>query len=333
MANRIVGLDLLRSCAILFVIAGHFSMNTGFQETTFEGPTMFIHGMLRSFFGMGVPLFIMLTGYLNSGKEVSTRYYKSSIRVLASYLIFSVITILFRKYYLGDVDSWGYWVHQVLSYSAIPYGWYIEMWIGLFLLTPFLNILYRNIPTQEQKLLLQGILFLMTSVPDLTNRYGMHLTPDFWATCYPLFFYFAGSFIREYQPRVSKIWGGVAILGFCLINPLFNLLFVKDHSMIHITGGPWGVFGTAIAVLFFLMCYQWNTEAAGIRKILVSISKLSLDMYLCCYIFDALLYPIFQNWLRWNTAREAGIYFPIIVPALFLCSYTIAWLKKKIFRF
>lgn len=73
---RFAGLDLIRSCAILFVIAGHFSLNTGFQKAIFEGPSMFIQGTMKFFFNMGVPLFLLLTGYLNSGKEITPQYYR-----------------------------------------------------------------------------------------------------------------------------------------------------------------------------------------------------------------------------------------------------------------
>lgn len=78
----------------------------------------------------------MLTGYLNANKAPSRKYYKGCIRVLFAYLLFSFITILFRKYYLSEDLSWTQWILKILDYSAIPYAWYIEMWIGLFLLTP-----------------------------------------------------------------------------------------------------------------------------------------------------------------------------------------------------
>lgn len=147
------------------------------------------------------------------------------------------------------------------------------MWIGLFLLTPFLNILYRHIPNQKQKLVLLGTLFLITALPDWTNRYGLHLVPEFWVNCFPLFFYFAGAYIREYQPSISKIWGGVAIFGFCLLNPLFNTFFVKNHSMIQIAGDPSGIFGSVISILFFLIYYTWNTNCLPAKKMLAGISK------------------------------------------------------------
>lgn len=67
---RLSGLDLIRSCAILFVIAGHFFMNTGFQKAIFEGPSMFIQGTAKFFFGMGVPLFLLLTGFLTPKKRL-----------------------------------------------------------------------------------------------------------------------------------------------------------------------------------------------------------------------------------------------------------------------
>lgn len=308
-------------------------MNTGFPSTTFEGASMFIQGTMKFFFGIGVPLFLLLTGYLNSGKQISPQYYKGGIRVIASYLIFSIITILFRKYGLGEEVSWMEWGHQILSFSAIPYGWYIEMWIGLFLLTPFLNILYHHIPNKKQKLILLGTLFLMTSLPEFMNRYNLHLIPGFWVTCFPLFFYVAGAYIREYQPVIPKIWGWTSILGICLIAPVFNILFIKNHSMLSITGTPSGVFGSIISILFFMMYYTWNTNALPVRKALECVSKVSLDMYLCCYIFDALLYPIFKDLWKWDGPSQAGWYFPLIVPTLFLCSFLTAWTKEKIFRF
>lgn len=330
--SRVHGLDLIRSLAIFSVIAGHFFMNTGFQNVEFGGVSMFIQGCAKFFFGIGVPLFLMLTGYLQGKKEANTRYYKGALRVLGSYAVFSLVTILFRIYYLGEQGSALQWGHKVLNFSSIPYGWYIEMWIGLFLLVPFLNILWQHIPSQRLKLVLLGSLYVMTALPDMTNRYGMHLTPGFWKDCYPLLFFFAGAYIREYgMPlRKSYLLGGGCVL--CLINPVFNVLFVRGHSMIQVAGGPWGMFGSLLAIAVFALLHQWDTRREWLRTMLGSISKLSLDMYLCCWIFDALWYPIFKE--RWyENQGQFGLFFFAIVPLLFACSYATAWVKVKLLRF
>lgn len=292
---------------------------------------MFIQALFNPLFQTGVPLFLLLTGYLNSNKIVSKRYYKGCVRVLVAYLFFSIITILFRKYYLHEDLSWLKWILKIFDFSAIPYAWYIEMWIGLFLLTPFLNMMYKAIPSQRQKQILILTLYVMTALPDLFNRYGLHLAPGFWASCYPLTFFFAGSYIHEYRPRVDswKLW--LIMLLLCMINPVFNVLFVHNHTLIQIAGGPWGVFGTVVAIAFFLLFYQTDFKSPVLRKRLTKISLLSLDMYLCCYIFDALVYPYFMD--RYFVSQsQFGIYFFIIVPILFAGSSVMAWAKDILFR-
>ena len=248
---------MIRSCAILFVIAGHFfSLHTAFKTSTFEGTSLFIQATISFLFYTGVSLFLLLTGYLNTNKSINKKYYKGGVRVIISYLLFSLITIIFRKYYLHESLSWIQWGLKVLDFSAIPYGWYIEMWIGLFLLTPFLNLLYKAIPDQKQKLILVGTLYIMTALPDLLNRYGVHLVPGFWQQCFPLTFYFIGAYIHEYKPTIRKGWAWMIILGICLINPIFNLIFIHNHTLVQICGNSNGVFGIPIAVLFFLLFYQ-----------------------------------------------------------------------------
>lgn len=326
--SRNIGLDLIRSLAILCVICGHFFMNTHFNSTVFSGASMFLQAAFKFLFGIGVPLFVILTGYLNNSKTASKHYYMGVFRILATYLVFSIITILFRHYYLGETQSWLRWGLDVLAFSAIPYAWYIEMWIGLFLLIPFLNILYKALSGKRQKLLLISTLYLMTAAPDMCNRYGVHLVPGFWKDLWPLFFYFSGCYIREYQPRIPRLCIIVGILSIILVNPVFNVLFIHNRTLIHIAGGPWGMLGMPLALLAFLALYKWDSAKSYVRLPLTTISLVSLEMYLCCYMVDAFYYPI---WLKkWFTNQsDFGIHFFTIVPVLFLSCFIIAFVYHK----
>ena len=51
------------------------------------------------------------------------------------------------------------------------------------------------------------------------------------------------------------------ILGICLINPIFNLIFIHNHTLVQICGSSNGVFGIPIAVLFFLLFYQLDIHS------------------------------------------------------------------------
>ena len=74
--KRLPGLDIVRSLAILFVVAQHFNLNTEFRQTVFDGTNLFFQGMCASIFFVAVPLFLLLTGYLNINKQLTIGYYR-----------------------------------------------------------------------------------------------------------------------------------------------------------------------------------------------------------------------------------------------------------------
>ena len=77
--KRITGLDIVRAVAILFVISVHFLLNTNFyQMPQKDGYGMIVLSFLRHLLLICVPLFIILTGYLNRNKEPNKEYYKIS---------------------------------------------------------------------------------------------------------------------------------------------------------------------------------------------------------------------------------------------------------------
>lgn len=331
-SSRICGLDLIRVVAIFFVIAGHFFvLHTSLMSVPFNDLCLFVQATLKDIFCVGVPLFIMLTGYLNSNKTPTRKYYKGMLRVLVAYLVFSIITILFRKYYIGEDLTWLQWTMKILDYSAIPYAWYIEMWIGLALLTPFLNYMYKAIPSKNQKLLLLASLFVMTSLPDLFNRYGMYLVPAYFAkAAYPLLFYFAGTFIREYQPRIKHWQGWALVMSMSMVTPLFNIAVFRGNSdLVQIAGGPGGVFHSWIALAIFLMLYKKDVSNPPLKRWITHCSLVSLEMYLCCYMFDMLYYPWFKERF-FETQSQFFPWFFVIVPLIFMSSYIIASIYRII---
>ena len=333
-SSRICGLDLIRVVAIFFVIAGHFFvLHTSLMSVPFNDLCLFVQATLKDIFCVGVPLFIMLTGYLNSNKTPTRKYYKGMLRVLVAYLVFSIITILFRKYYIGEDLTWLQWTMKILDYSAIPYAWYIEMWIGLALLTPFLNYMYKAIPSKNQKLLLLASLFVMTSLPDLFNRYGMYLVPAYFAKAvYPLLFYFAGTFIREYQPRIKHWQGWALVMSMSMVTPLFNIAVFRGNSdLVQIAGGPGGVFHSWIALAIFLMLYKKDISNHPLKRWVTHCSLVSLEMYLCCYMFDMLYYPWFKERF-FETQSQFFPWFFVIVPLIFMSSYIVASIYRIILK-
>lgn len=329
--QRVIGLDIVRCVAILFVIASHFFINTPAHEAVFSGCSMFLQGMGRTLFMVNVPLFLILTGYLNLNKTVTRKYYKAMIAVILSYLFISVVTIFFREQFAGEHMSVIKWILMITDFSAINYAWYIEMWIGLFLLTPFLNIMWKNIGTLRHKHVLLGTLYFLCAFPDMFNRYGVSLVPGYWELVYPCAFFFIGAYIREYQVKIKSQYLITFILGCCLINPVFNALFVSNHSMIQLVGDGNGIIGMPLATACFLLLYKIDFRNKWIRRMLESVSTLSLDMYLASYMFDIMVYKYFKDHYYVDQG-QFGAWFFVVVPTVFILSYIFAIVKQQLFR-
>ena len=74
--ERLINCDFLRILALIFVISVHSISYIGFYSTINEGPTMWLLNILRCLFIICVPLFILLTGYFMSKKELNKSYLK-----------------------------------------------------------------------------------------------------------------------------------------------------------------------------------------------------------------------------------------------------------------
>lgn len=289
---------------------------------------MFLQGMLSSII-VGSDLYMLLTGFLCCNKQFGKKFYKSGLKVILSYIFFSILTIIVNIYIFHTGMTWKSGLLGIFSFSTIPYAWYIEMWIGLFLLAPFLNIWYKALPNKKMKLYLIALLFLLSALPDFFNRYGMRLVPQYWENVYPLAFYFTGCFVREYQPTVSKSILLVAALLITMISPAVTIL--TGHStFLHIIGDRNGIFVSAIAIAIFLAFYNTNINSGLGRTVFKSISLRSLDIFLCSAIFDYYLYPLFKENF-FISQSQFGMFYFVIVPLIFIICYTIASIKRVIF--
>lgn len=141
MGKRVLKLDIIRIFALFCVICVHFLLNSGFYDTEVSGIKMYCLILSRSLFIICVPLFLILTGYLMNRKTISKKYYRGISRTLIIYIICSIIYSIFLKFYLKEEMTIKIFIERLLNFTGTEYAWYIEMYIGLFLLIPFLNII------------------------------------------------------------------------------------------------------------------------------------------------------------------------------------------------
>lgn len=199
--KRNPNLDLIRCIAVFCVIAVHFFKNTGYYKLPLVGGQMFFIEYMRTTFMVCVPLFLLLTGYLMNKKELNLKYYKGILHTLGIYFVTSIFCIVYQCYVLGDLLSLKYIITGILSFTANPYSWYIQMYIGLFLLIPFLNTIYNGLKSKKEKQILILTFFTLVTLSTLLGTVKINCISSWWSGIYPLMYYFIGCYLREFPPE------------------------------------------------------------------------------------------------------------------------------------
>ncbi len=327
--NRNINIDLVKCFAVFTVISVHFFRNNGFYETVILGKKMYILTLFRTLFMVCVPLFMIVTGYLMRKKELNKKYYLGIIRTLIIYVLSVILILLYEKFYLGNPFSIKYLIKSILNFE-VGYSWYIEMYIGLFLIIPFINLIYNNLKTKQAKKILILTMLFLTSLPALLNIKYI-LIPNWWTGIYPLTYYFIGCYLNEYKININKLLNIILFLIVLLISAILNIYMSKGHLFVRSIYNDWGsIFNVMTSVLMFIFIINLKLDKLNIKikKIIVKLSELSLGVYLSSAVVDDFLYiHYFKNL---NQMSFKG--YIIIIPLVFILSISISMIINFLYK-
>lgn len=352
--KRNINLDIIRVFAFLGVVGIHFFLNSGFYNIPIKNYKHLIIIIVRTFFLYCVPLFIMLTGFLLNHKTVSLKYYKGILKTLLVYVIVSIVLIIYNNIQNGAGYSVSDSFFMMLSFSGAKYSWYVEMYIGLFMIIPYLNLIYNNLQTKEQKMGLILVGLLLTSfplffnshnyrnlnwwtMPSQSNKY-QQILPKFWVGVYPVVYYYIGCFIEEYRPKINTLKNFIYIVITTVVFGIYN--FYRSFGSAYIMGkfqGWESPFTVLLSILIFIYILNLNTSKLSnkTRKLLVVSSNATLGAYLISSMFDDYFYSILNAKTSNYNIKSLMIF--VIVPVVSICSllfsitlnFILDFVKKK----
>ncbi len=359
LSSRNSSLDIIRIFAAFMVLSVHFFLYNGFYSEPVNKPAMFLAVAMRTLFGICVPLFMILTGYLMCHKTLSRDYYKGIRKTLIVFVLATIACMIFKMFHdnptvqsafntgnfglmfqeIGQTRKYNLinFIFGTLDFTGANYSWYIEMYIGLFLIAPFLNLAYNKLNSQKHKLVLVVTLFCLTTLPTVFNIFNFDtatwwvtptendtyqkLLPAFWLSMYPITYYFTGAYLREYgmKLRTGAVAAllGISLLGFTTFN------WFRSYNTGFKTGlyNYWyGITPYVLSLLVFVLLSRIKSDnwKPGVKKALWRVSDLALGIYLCSYIFDVQIYENLNKSVPIMTDRLP--YYFLTVPLGFVLS-------------
>ena len=311
-SKRDLKLDIIRLFALFCVVCVHYFLNSNFYQTTVSGTRMFIMVVTRSFFIICVPLFILLTGYLMNKKKLSKNYYKGIIKILVIYFISSIIYHLFSYFYLGNPVTIDSFFHDFFVFSGTSYAWYVNLYIGLFLMIPFLNIIVDNMKDKKMFNSLLITLFVIIGLPSTVNKF-YDLLPTYWVSLYPVLYYFLGAYASRYEIKLSFKKNLIFLLIILLLDGIANYNFFYGDFYKFIPFNDY--FGGTVILISFLtfnlllkIKIKYTDKKAIILK---TLSDAVFGAYLLSCVFDRIFYDHFI---------KSALYAPLIVLSVYILS-------------
>ncbi|HEX3038523.1 MAG TPA: acyltransferase family protein [Oscillospiraceae bacterium] len=337
--NRKLGIDIIKTVAVIFVMNVHFFLNTSFYTTAITDKNMFFQSVIRWIFLSCVPLFLLATGFLMYKKTASKQYFLKLVHIFASYVVISIICLIFNTFYLHTHYTFYSAIFSIFNFSADTYSWYLNMYLRLYLIIPFINIVLNSIDKKAYHILI-SILLLLIAIPAAINPIltckpflSIVYFPDWWQSFYPIIYYIIGAYIGKYQPKVNRKLC-IAVVLFIAIMQTFILIWARKPQVNNwFLSNYSSLFIIAQSTAIFLALYDVDCKLPITQNLFKMISTSTLEIFLLSYLVDHVLYnkstPIFNFHL--SQQQMFRNYYLIAVPICMVCDILIAVIYRFLY--
>lgn len=287
--------EAIRTVGVILILLCHY---------TEQSSNVYLN-MSAQFFNVGVPIFIILSGFLfgirDGGENAVSWYFRRIKRIYIPYEFFVIILAIITLIYGGNIITKD-WLLLFLGLQGSVVGvfgaeqtWFITALLFCYLLTPVIRYVVIKICKSRKEIIIYIIFFLLLPIlfsvipPAFVNTL---FTPISW---YALA-YLMGHKYTEIKLTSIKVSGlfVVMFLAFA-IRILMRIGF--DGSLLYdrITVG----YTQAIVAFctFYIIEYVFKNRKAN--KLILWISRISFEIYLYHYMFTVGPVKIFGKSGNW----------------------------------
>lgn len=335
MKERKLNIDLLKCIAIVFVVGVHFFLHTNYYGQSFTFKSIFLSSFIWMILMTCVPLFIMTTGYLMKDKTYSEDYFIKLLPVIGIYALTAAVYTFFDMRVVNE-EYLGKLFENIFSFSH--YAWYVNLYIGLYMLIPFMNAGFNSLTSRKNQVVVLGILVLFTIVPptlSLLNNNEQnfmilpHIIPDYWKGLWPITYYLLGAFLASSKKKLS--FKELVFVIFILdILSVFGLAAISETSF-GIEYRVLPVFLLSSLIFYSAIHLKVSIKNEWLQRVVLFISKNTLPIYLLSVIGDYYWYPKMVE--KWGDFTNLFLRFPLIVIFLLIQAILMTFILNTLLKF
>ena len=338
--DRNYALDVIRSTALLLVVllhsAGHFYIDQSGRFVV--NPDSFAIVSFASLGRAGVPLFVIISGYLLLPIHISTRefFLRRFRRILLPFLFWSIIYAVYESYVWGGggVTQFIKYVFHIPINFVTAHLWYVYMLIGLYCLAPIISPWIEKVGKKQMLFFL--LLWLLCSLSVIIHLQFQNILGEVEWNHYSSIYYFQGFIGYFVFGAYLKKYGMISFhlsLGAFLMGLFITILLI--HIGIHLSleerffNTFWDYCSFNIALMslgLFGIIYHWSYYIRfGDKSLVVDFSRRSYAIYLAHIIVLRL-----TSGYVLQTIDSALLAIPLIIIVVMVLTYLLCRLMSKL---
>lgn len=230
--NRKSNFEIMRIISMFMIIVWHIIIHGNLLPHT-TGAINFCLNLILSICVIHVNSFILITGYFNHNKKFKINKITSLLNASWFYCTIIVIILSISKVItLNNVE-----ILKKISYLPFNENWFIVPYIMLYCMSPFLNILIRNMNKKQYKTLLWTLLIMFSILPSLSGQQIFNVTSGY-SLYHFVFLYLLGAYFSIYPIERSEIFSSfnkkkiqltLIILFFSLLTLNISLFYLSKY--------------------------------------------------------------------------------------------------------
>jgi surface polysaccharide O-acyltransferase-like enzyme len=317
--DRNFGLDLLKIVMMFLVIAFHFS-DHGVATLSYKQPLNFnwiILSSARIWGGVCNACFMLISGYFMSQKHASV---KAVIKLYLEVWFYSVVCGIVCYLIGSEPFEIVSLVKMIFPFIFNQY-WYFTMYLIVYLLSPFINIVIDKMSRNQYKVLILIGLVIFTIIPTFTNQVNLLDGDDQIGTF--ILIYLIGAYIKKYDIKVSRKKAVSLILVSLVLDMasvigLRVLLGLFGSSKDAVTYFLWPtskILPIVTGVSFFLLFKDLRIRDTGVKyRFIDFLSSSVFGVYL--FHIGRMQVPLFQMVFNDSKTFNTPFFFPQMLVAM-----------------
>lgn len=281
MKNNIQFATLIRFIGVALILLCHYT----------EQSSSSLLNMSAQFFNIGVPIFIILSGFLfgvrEGGKNALSWYFNRIKRIYIPYELFVVILAVITLLRGENIFTIN-WFLLVLGLQGSVVGihgaeqtWFITSLMLCYLLTPIIRFLVLKACKSKDMTIMYAMLFLL--VPSILS----FIPPAFVYTLFIPCCWYALAYLIGYKFNMIKLTSKGAFCSFITIFFAFSIRVIMrmyfDGSYLYDRITVSYTQAIAAFCIFYIIAYLFKNRETG--RLVSRVSEISFEIYLYHYMF------------------------------------------------